>query len=183
MKKQAMMMALLSAGLIGQSVYAAPSSANIEWIGSVPGAFNGDEIGLTGQDGNAIQKGELNVEKDGAFSTRTLVYVEAHEMIDISEGLDGSQFGPGSEMYAGDVDWSLINTSVAHVAYDAANDITITMNGSDFVEGTPLTTVAGKHLVGFGARSETPSAGGTVLPNDTVAVQAMIMAEASAGNL
>ncbi|WP_104038746.1 hypothetical protein [Vibrio jasicida] len=182
MKKQAMMMALLSAGLIGQSVYAAPSSANIEWIGSVPGAFNGDEIGLTGQGGGDIQQGELNVEKDGAFSTRTLVNVEAHEMIDTSLLQDGSQLEPGPEMYAGDVDWSLINASVAHVAYDAENDITITMNGVDLVDGTQVTTTAGQHLVSFGAKSVPPSAG-TVLPGDTVVVQATIMAEANAGSL
>lgn len=183
MKKQVMMVALLSAGLIGQSVHAAPSSAIIEWVGFVPGVFNGNEIGLTGQGGGDIQAGVLNVETDGAFSALRPVVVEAHEMIDISADLDGSLLGPGPELYDGDVDWSLISTSVTHVAYDAASDITITMNGTDLVEGTPVTTTAGDHIVTFGAESVTPSAGGTVTPGDAIAVQAVIMAEASAGSL
>jgi hypothetical protein len=181
MKKQAMMMALLSAGLIGQSVHAAPSSATIEWVGFVPGVFNGNEIGLTGQGGGDIQAGVLNVEEDGAFTALRPVVVEAHEMIDTSAAQDGSQMEPGPELYDGDVDWSLISTAVTHIAYDAATDITITMNGADLVEGTPVSTTAGDHIVTFGAESVTPSAGGTVVPGDAIAVQAVIMAQANAG--
>jgi hypothetical protein len=49
------------------------------------------------------------------------------------------------------------------------------------VEGTPVSTTAGDHIVTFGAESVTPSAGGTVVPGDAIAVQAVIMAQANAG--
>ncbi|MBY7710867.1 hypothetical protein JJB90_25265, partial [Vibrio alginolyticus] len=51
MKKHAIVMALLSAGLMSQAVNAAPSSSILEWRGFVSGAFAGTDIGLTGQGG------------------------------------------------------------------------------------------------------------------------------------
>jgi len=181
MKKQVMMMAVLSAGLIGQSVHAAPASTTLEWVGFVPGVFDGSDIGLTGQGGGDIQAGVLNVEEDGAFTSQRPIVVEAHEMIDTSALGDGSQFGAGPELYDGDVDWSLVSTSVTHSAYDATADITIAMNGTKLVEGTPVTTTTGNHIVTFVAESVSPSAGGTVVPGDAVAVQAMITAQANVG--
>ncbi|CAH1602056.1 conserved exported hypothetical protein [Vibrio jasicida] len=183
MKKQAMMMALLSAGLIGQSAHAMPSTATLEWTGFVPGVFNGSDIGLTGQGGGDIQAGVLKIEEDGAFTALRPVVVEAHEMIDTSVTQDGSQMEPGPGLYDGDVVWSLLDTSVTHTAYDAATDITITMNGTDLVKGTPVTTTTGNHIATFGADSAAPTAGGSVVPGDSVAVQAVIMAAPSTGGV
>jgi hypothetical protein len=102
-------------------------------------------------------------------------------MIDTSSAGDGSQMEPGTELYDGDVDWSLLDTSVAHSAYQVDADITITLNGADFVKGTAVTTTKGNHVVSFGADSAAPTGGGSVLPGDSVAVQAVIMAAPNAG--
>jgi len=172
MKKQAMIIGLLSAGLIGQSVHADPSIVVIEWTGTVPGVFNGTEIGLTGAGGGEIQAGTLNIQNDGSFTSLTPIVVEAHEMITDA----GGDMVPGPQLYNGKVDWELVGTSVTHAAYAEA-DIAILMNGIELVKGTAVSTEINKHVVAFTATSDTPTGSGSVNAGQTIAVQALIMAQ------
>ncbi|ABU74999.1 hypothetical protein HAS37_20190 [Vibrio campbellii] len=183
MKKQAMMMALLSAGLIGQNVYALSSTSNIEWVGVVPGGINGDQIGLTGQNGGTVNQGELAITQDGAFTTRLPVILEAHEMVD--DGTNSGNLVPGPKFYSGDVDWTLGSVYVTNPAYDTTdevNDVKIVMNGHELSRGTPVTIAEGLHQMQFSASSEGPS-NGSVLPNQTVVATATIFAEGNGGSL
>lgn len=171
MKKHAIVMALLSVGLMSQAVNAAPTSSVLEWKGFVKGAFNGTDIGLTGQGGGDIQAGELSIERDGAFTTERAVIVEAHAM-------DNSGAEPviTSEMYEGDVNWNITATHVSHEAYDLA-DIVVSMNGNPITEGTPVITTAGNHIVGFSVSSPAPQDTSMLSPGDAVSVTTMVFAE------
>ena len=178
MKKQAMMMALLSAGLIGQNVYETPSSKNIEWIGVVPGGINGDQIALTGENGGTLRQGELSITEDGAFTTRLPVTVEAHKMVD-----DNGTLVPGTDFYSGDVNWTLGSIYVTNPAYDTtdeSSDVKIVMNGHDLVRGTPVLISDGLQQMRFSASSDGPTKG-SVLPNQTVVATATIFAEGTGG--
>ncbi|MBT0201542.1 hypothetical protein HAS26_25110 [Vibrio campbellii] len=174
-----MMMALLSAGLIGQNVYALSSTSNIEWVGVVPGGINGDQIGLTGQNGGTVNQGELTITQDGAFTTRLPVTLEAHEMVD-----DGGVLVPGPNFYPGEVNWTLGSVYVTNPAYDTTdegNDVKIVMNGHELSRGTPVKIAEGLHQMQFSASSEGPT-NGSVLPNQTVVATATIFAEGTGGD-
>ena len=179
MKKQAMMMALLSAGLIGQNVYATPSSKNIEWFGVVPGGINGDQIALTGENGGTVRQGELSITEDGAFTTRLPVTLEAHKMVD-----EDGTLVPSTEFYSGDVNWTLGSIYVTNPAYDTTDensDVKIAMNGQELVKGTPVLKSGSLQQMKFSASSDGPTQG-SVLPNQTVVAMATIFAEGTGGN-
>ncbi|QKS98630.1 hypothetical protein HUO05_25860 (plasmid) [Vibrio alginolyticus] len=169
MKKNAMIMALLSAGLMSSIVNAAPASTTLEWRGFVGGAIDGSDITLTGQGGGDIQKGVLSVSDDGSFATERAIIVEAHAIDESGNVLD---------FYDGDVAWNISATNVSHAAYDV-NDIVISMNGKPIEEGTPVVTNAGKHIVGFSASSPVPANVAMLTPGDTVSVTTMVFAEPS----
>ncbi|EHK6028643.1 hypothetical protein C4G53_RS23880 [Vibrio parahaemolyticus] len=171
MKKHAIVMALLSVGLISQAVNAAPSSSVLEWRGFVSGAFAGSDIGLTGQGGGDIQTGELSINDDGAFTSARAIIVEAHD-VDTS----GSTPVISSDLYAGDVDWSISAINISHAAYDLSK-LVVSMNGDTMVTGTPLTTTAGNHTVGFSVSSPAPADPSMLTPGDAVSVTAMLFAE------
>ncbi|ALR95507.1 hypothetical protein [Vibrio alginolyticus] len=175
MKKHAIVMALLSAGLMSQAVNAAPSSSILEWRGFVSGAFAGTDIGLTGQGGGDIQTGELSINDDGAFTSARAIIVEAHAMDDT-----GPEPVISPELYDGDVDWSISATNVSHAAYELS-DIAVSMNGEPIAPGTPLTTTAGNHTVGFSVSSPAPADASMLTPGDAVSVTTMVFAEPSTG--
>ena len=171
MKKHVIITALLSAGLMSQAVYAAPSSSVLEWRGFVSGAFAGTDIGLTGQGGGDIQTGELSINGDGSFNSTRALIVEAHAM-----DTSGAEPVVTSELYDGDVDWSISATNVSHAAYDAAN-VLISMNGEPITVGTPVTTTVGNHVVGFSVSSPAPTDATMLTPGDAVSVTTMVFAE------
>lgn len=172
MKKQAMVMALLSAGLMSQAVNAAPSSSVLEWRGFVPGAFAGSDMGLTGQGGGDIQTGELTFDESGNFSTVRSIIVEAHAM----DATDPTVVDLET-LYEGSVDWTISAPNVSHAAYDASG-LTFTVNGDEITPdgATPVTTLDGAHTVGFSV-SGVPSDAALLTPGDVVSVTAMVFAE------
>ncbi|EPW6725672.1 hypothetical protein ACWONS_004777 [Vibrio parahaemolyticus] len=174
MKKHAIVMALLSAGLMSQVANAAPSSAVLEWRGFVGGAFAGTDIGLTGQGGGDIQTGVLAINDDGAFTSARAIIVEAHAM----DKTDPLAPTISSEMYEGDVDWSISATNVSHAAYDLSK-VVISMNGDPITEGTPMKTSTGNHVVGFSVSSPAPTDASMLTPGDAVSVTTMVFAEPS----
>lgn len=173
MKKHAIVMALLSAGLMSQVANAAPASSVLEWRGFVNGAFSGTDIGLTGQGGGDIQTGVLSINGDGAFTSERAIIVEAHAMDD-----SGAEPVISPELYAGDVAWSISATNVSHAAYDLSS-IVISMNGDPITEGTPVITSTGNHTVGFSVSSPAPADATMLTPGDAVSVTTMVFAEES----
>lgn len=176
MKKSLVTIILLSAGLMSQVVSAAPASSMLEWQGFVPGSFDGDEIGLTGQGGGDIQTGVLTVASNGTFTSQRPIVVEAH-------AIDSSGASPvvSPDLYSGDVDWSISSTNISHAAYKAS-DVTVLMNGEPITEGTPVTTNAGNHIVGFSVSSTEPTADPTILkPGDEISVNTLVFAQPSVG--
>ncbi len=171
MKKHAIVMALLSAGLMSQTVNAAPSSSALEWRGFVGGAFAGTEVGLTGQGGGDIQTGVLSINDDGAFTSARPIIVEAHAM-----DTSGPEPVISPDLYSGDVDWSISAINVSHAAYDLGS-IVISMNGDPMTMGTLVTTTAGNHTVGFSVSSSTPTDAKMLTPGDVVSVTTMVFAE------
>ncbi len=171
MKKHAIVMALLSAGLMSQAVNAAPSSSVLEWRGFVSGAFAGTDLGLTGQGGGDIQTGELSINDDGAFTSARAIIVEAHAM-----DTSGSEPVVAPELYDGDVNWSISATNVSHAAYDLAS-VVVSMNGEPMTVGTPTMTTAGNHTVGFSVSSPAPTDATMLTPGDAVSVTTMVFAE------
>ncbi|EJV0279257.1 hypothetical protein ACJZRZ_004239 [Vibrio parahaemolyticus] len=171
MKKHAIVMALLSAGLMSQVANAAPSSSVLEWRGFVSGAFAGTDVGLTGQGGGDIQRGELSINDDGAFTSARAIIVEAHAM-----DTTGATPVIAPEFYDGDVDWTISATNVSHAAYDLSS-IVISMNGETMTAGTPITTTAGNHSVGFSVSSPAPADASMLTPGDAVSVTTMVFAE------
>ncbi|MCR9352123.1 hypothetical protein [Vibrio alginolyticus] len=166
MKKNAMIIALLSAGLMSSVATAKPASSVLEWRGFVDGSFDGSDIALTGQGGGDIQKGVLTIAKDGSISTDRAIVVEAHEV---------DESGAVQDLFGGDVAWNISATSVSHPAYDA-KDITISMNGTTIEPGTPVKTTAGNHIVGFAA-SGLPTDADKLTPGDVVSITTLVLAE------
>ncbi|TNZ86770.1 hypothetical protein CGK40_24295 [Vibrio parahaemolyticus] len=174
MKKHAIVMALLSAGLMTQAVNAAPASSMLEWRGFVSGAFDGTDIGLTGLGGGDIQMGELNVDSDGAFSSARPIVVEAHAIDD-----SGTEPVVSEEMYGdSEVAWSISSTQVSPAAYDLAS-VQVLMNGEPMVTGTPVTTPAARNVAAFSVSSPASTDVDALIPGDAVSVTTLIFAEPS----
>ncbi len=178
MKKHAIVMALLSAGLMSQVANAAPSSSVLEWRGFVSGAFAGTEIGLTGQGGGDIQTGELSINGDGAFTSARAIIVEAHAMDTTVPA--SPVISP--DFYSDDVAWSISATNVSHAAYDLSS-IVVSMNGEPMTVGTPVVTTAGNHTVGFSVSSPAPTDATMLTPGDAVSVTTMVFAEPNVATL
>lgn len=171
MKKQllsAVIFATLGSASIG--VQAAPAQGLLEWTGFVDGIFNSTEIALTGQGGGDIQKGLLNIQETGEFTSARAIVVEAHKTIDNAGVIEAD-----ADLYEGDVNWNLANQSVSHSGYDV-NSIEFGFNGTLFESGTTLTTLVGEHIVGITVNYK---AAADVNPGDAVQVSATILAEPS----
>ncbi|EJE8675980.1 hypothetical protein M5236_004707 [Vibrio parahaemolyticus] len=171
MKKHAIVMALLSVGLISQAVNAAPASSVLEWRGFVSGAFPGTDIGLTGQGGGNIQTGVLSINDDGAFTSARAIIVEAHSM----DKTDPTNPVVSPELYDNEIDWTVSAINVSHAAYDLSK-IVVSMNGTAMVPGTATNTAAGENIVGFSVSSEAPADPSMLTPGDAVSVTAMLFA-------
>ncbi|WP_285349212.1 hypothetical protein [Vibrio sp. D173a] len=149
----------------------------------MPGGINGDQIGLTGENGGTVRQGELTITEDGAFTTRVPVTLEAHTMVD--DGTGTGNLVPGTDFYSGSVNWTLGSLYVTNPAYDTTdevNDVKIAMNGKELVRGTPVTITGGLQQMKFSASSDGPTKG-SVLPNQTVVTTATIFAEGTGGSL
>ena len=149
------------------------SSAQLHWTGKVPGAFNGKDIGLTGQGGGEIADGQLKILEDGSFTTPVPVVVEARAMTDKGE-VDKGQF------YNGTINWTIQSLSVDHDAY-LTTDLSVTINGTDVTVGAadPLQTES-MHSLSISVQSQAPNGDGEVKPGDEPIVTALIYAEPDA---
>tara|TARA_Y100000588_G_scaffold185754_1_gene199611 strand:- start:2971 stop:3516 length:546 start_codon:yes stop_codon:yes gene_type:complete len=147
------------------------SSAQLQWTGKVPGAFNGKDIGLTGQNGSEIVDGQLKISEDGSFTTPVPVIVEARAMEANGVDVDKTKF------YAGDINWTVQSLTVDHDAY-VTTDLTVSINGTETDVDSTITT-SGRHSLSISVESKAPSAPGkAVKPGDEIVVTALIYAEA-----
>lgn len=173
MKKNAVVIALLSAGLMSQAVNAAPSKSILEWTGFVGGAFAGTDVGITGLGGGRIQPGTLDeIDKEtGAFKSTRPIVVEAH-------AIDQADTAPviSADMYEGDVTWRVSAPSISHMAY-IKSKVDVTINGEPIGHGQTVTTIAGDNSVAFDVSVASASDPSKLRIGDAVKVTTLVIAE------
>lgn len=141
------------------------STGVVTWSGTVPGVLPGNSIVVTGLGKTRdIVPGVIDVETDGTFASHNAVILESHSFDDSLP--EAEQIGDFI-----DASWSLTNVSVSPASYNKA-DVKVVFNGTEVLEGTPLTGL--ENTVAVEVRNEVPNA--DVTPNQSITVTTTAMA-------